>query len=95
MKQDDRTDAQKLTHTIAVVDTDRVLSGWGKAEGMPSYAAWSFDGAITHGARVFAWVSRRSDMQRIRMVSLKGYRPKQPSHLHVYVVGEDHPAAGR
>ena len=92
MKQDDRTEEQKLTHTVAVVGTDRILSGWGKAEGMPSYAAWSFDGAITHGERVYDWVSRRSDMQRVRMVSLDNYRPKRPSRLHIYVVGKDHPA---
>ena len=30
---DDRTEAQKRTHTCLIAGTDSFLSGWGKAEG--------------------------------------------------------------
>ena len=80
--KDDRTEAQKTTHQLAIVGTDKVLSGWGQARDGNSYAGWAFkDG--DYGA-CLAWVESRSDMQRVRLVTLDGYRPNA-EHTHIYV----------
>ncbi|MAH47048.1 hypothetical protein CMI37_14570 [Candidatus Pacearchaeota archaeon] len=80
---DDRTDEQKKTHTLAVVGTDRFMSGWGGAAGGLSYAGWAFkDG---QEAQCFATIDNRSDMQRVRVVALDGYRAQGAAHCHIYV----------
>lgn len=90
---DDRTPAQRQTHTWGIVGTDRFLSGWGKAEGGKSYAVWA---CLPDDRReVLEWVESRSDMSRVREVSLEDYRPTGRGHCHVYVVDEDHPAIAR
>lgn len=80
---DDRTPEQELTHTLAVVGTDTFMSGWGGAAGGYSYAAWAFkDGDYS---KALSRISGRSDMQRVRVVTLKGYRATGARHLHIYV----------
>ena len=80
--KDDRTEAQKTTHRLAVVGTDKILSGWGQARNGNSYAGWAFqDGEY---AECLAWVEKRSDMKRIRIVTLDGYSPNA-EHIHIYV----------
>ena len=82
MIQDRRTEDEKRTHTLAVVGTDVFMSGWGAAEAGPSYAAWAFkDGDL---ARCLCYVQSRGDMKRIRIVSLKDYRPKA-AHTSIYI----------
>lgn len=83
---DDRTEEQKETHTWLIVATDRFLSGWGKASGGKSYAAWACIPGKSNDC--FWWVSKRGDMSRVREVSAKDYRPKGLGHLHIYVWGE-------
>lgn len=80
---DDRTDEQHLTHTRAVVGTDSFMSGWGEAKDGVSYAGWAFrdDGEF---ADCLAMVERRSEMKRVRIVTLSDYRPKA-AHTHIYV----------
>ena len=79
---DDRTEAQKLTHRLAVVGTDTCLSGWGQASGGKSYAGWAFrDGDMS---ACLAWVDGRSDMSHVRVVTLAGYYPSA-AHTHIYV----------
>tara|TARA_R100001244_G_C5120822_1_gene123456 strand:+ start:414 stop:689 length:276 start_codon:yes stop_codon:yes gene_type:complete len=80
--KDNRTDAQKLTHRLAVVGTDNFMSGWGQAASGKSYAGWAFEDG-DYGA-CLAWVDRRSDMYRVRVVTLDGYRPNA-EHTHIYV----------
>lgn len=87
--EDDRTEEQKTTHTVLVVATDRALSGWGKAAGGKSYAAWACK--PEHEKDVLEWVERRHDMTRVRVV-YGSYRPSAAGHLHVYYVRPDHPA---
>ena len=87
---DDRTPEQKKTHTAGIVGTDRFLSGWGFAEGGKSYVCWACK--PEHAYKVERWVRRRSDMKRVREVSLNSYRPTGKGHLHIYVVNENHPA---
>ena len=81
---DDRTEAQKQTHRLAVVGTDKFMSGWGHAasgNGL-SYAGWAFeDGQY---ADVLAMMNQRADMERVRLVALDGYRPTA-EHTHIYV----------
>jgi len=81
--EDDRTPAQKRTHNLIVLMTDRCLSGWGKATGGPSYAGWAFqDGGLS---AVESWVRQRTDAMRVRVV-LGTYRPPAgPGHCHIYV----------
>ena len=80
--RDERTEAQKTTHRLAIVATDKVLSGWGQARNGKSYAGWAFkdDDYIAW----LEWVESRSDMQRVRLVTLDGYRPNA-EHTHIYV----------
>lgn len=93
--QDDRTPEQRKTHTWLVIGTDRCLSGWGKARGGASIAAWACD--PNDRDKVLRWVESRSDMKRVRESSEFGgrrYRPKGVGHCHIYVVDANHPALG-
>lgn len=94
MIKDRRTDQERGTHTVLIVGTDRMMSGWGEAEGMTSYAAWAVN-PLTHSVeRVFDAVSSRSDMSRVRIVSDSPdnpYRPGPNVHLSIYVVDGKHP----
>ena len=90
-RKDDRTEAQVKTHRLAIVGTDSFMSGWGGAAGGTSLAAWAYDPAVTNGDRVFNWVKSRSDMKRVREVTVEGYHPSC-AHLHIYVVDAKHPA---
>ena len=80
--QDDRTPEQmKIPHLIVMM-TDAFMSGWGEAEGGPSYAGW----AVTEGYvnSVESRVRNRSDARRVRIV-LSTYRPPSgPGHCHIY-----------
>ena len=91
--QDDRTPKQVKSHPVIVMGTDDFMSGWGAAEGGPSYAGWACrrEDANT----VERWVRARGDMKRIRLVSGNGYKaPSGPGHVHIYVVDGDHAALG-
>ena len=80
---DDRTAEEKVTHPLVVLMTDRFMSGWGAAEGGPSYAGWAFQDG--HYADVVSWVESRSDSMRVRLV-MGNYRPPSgPGHCHIYV----------
>ena len=82
--QDDRTEAQKMTHTILVIGTDRFMSGWGQAPGT-SYAAWA---CRPHEYQeVKRAIRARSDMRRVRVVDGRTYRPRGRTgdHFHIYV----------
>jgi hypothetical protein len=93
IRQDDRTPAERTTHTLAVVGRDKFMSGWGGARGGYSRAAWAFNPAEVNADRVENWVRSRSDMQYVSLVRLNGYRPpRDTAHFHIYTVGPDHPA---
>lgn len=88
--KDDRTDQEKVTHHVLIGGTDRVLSGWGQAEGGQSFAFWAC--RPEHAAQVWRWVKSRGDIMRVRQVSPR-YRPSGgKGHCHVYVVHDGHPA---
>ena len=90
---DDRTKEQKATHIFIVVGRDTFLSGWGRALGGVSLAAWACE--AHHVDDVLAWVKRREDMRRVRTFLEppgKRFRPRGKGHCHIYVVGESHPA---
>jgi hypothetical protein len=85
---DDRTEEQKQTHRGIVLMTDRFMSGWGAAEGGPSYAGWAFkDGEY---ADVVSWVERRTDAMRVRVVYGNYRPPSGPGHCHIYVYNHEH-----
>ena len=85
--QDDRTPEQRATHQYLVIGTDRFMSGWGKAEGGASYAAWAC-GDYAAMKECMEQVERRSDMRRVRDTidtPTAPYRPKGRGHCHIYV----------
>ena len=89
--EDDRTQEQKETHTCLIIGTDSFMSGWGKAQGGVSYAAW----ACRHedSFKVLEWVENRKEMKRVREVyetKKSKYNPKGKGHCHIYVVTEGH-----
>ena len=89
--EDDRTQEQKETHTCLIIGTDSFMSGWGKAQGGVSYAAWACESKDRF--KVMKWVENRNEMKRVRVVfeTLKSkYRPKGKGHCHIYVVTEGH-----
>jgi len=81
--KDNRTEAQKLTHTIGIVGTDPFLSRWGLAKDRTSYAAWACTPENWH--KVERVVKARGDMLRVRTVTLADYRPSPDVHLRIYV----------
>lgn len=90
--QDDRTEAEKWSHTVYVVGHDKGMSGWGKASGGASWAGWAC--RPEDEERVLAWVRARGDLRQIGVHShLFGFQRKdRRGHLHVYVVRSGHPA---
>lgn len=79
---DDRTEEQHSTHKLAVIGTDIYMSRWGSALDGISYTGWAFkDGDY---AKCLAMVNTRSDIQRIRLITLDGYKPKA-LHTHIYM----------
>lgn len=67
---------------------------WGRSDGGPSFAAWAVpSGCLSSLAEVEKWVRSRTDMRRVRVVHLDGYRPRC-SHLSIYPVDAGHPAMG-
>lgn len=88
--KDDRSPEQKLTHARLIGGRDNFLSGWGKAQGSSSYAAWACE--PKDAARVRRWVENRGDIVRIREFD-EGHCPSGPNdQYHIYVVTPTHPA---
>jgi hypothetical protein len=85
---DDRTADQKQTHTFLVTATDKFMSGWGMAKGGASKVAWACK--PEHYEAVLRWVSSRKEMRYVSATT-KTWRPRA-AHVHIYVVGDNHPA---
>lgn len=85
-RKDERTEDQKVTHTLAVVGRDSFMSGWGGAEGGYSRAAWAFNPIETPWERVYDRIHARSDMRYVNLVDLRTYRPARgTANFHIYV----------
>lgn len=78
--QDDRTEEQKKSLTCLVIGTDSFLSGWGEVEGGASYAAWACAPELQRD--MIAWVERRGDMKRVRVVYDSPQAPYRPNGRH-------------
>lgn len=94
IREDDRTEEQKTTHTWGVVARDKFMSGWGEARSGASRCAWAChpDVNIT---RVENWVKDRKEMCYVNVVDLRTYRPPRgTAHFHIYVCHPGHPATG-
>lgn len=89
IRKDDRTDEQRGTHTVLIGGYDSFMSGWGEAKGGNSCACWAC--RPEHAKQVERWVSSRSDMRRVAKRP-ENWRPSNCKHLHIYVVGDNHPA---
>ncbi len=87
--QDDRNTEQMKTHTIIILMTDRVLSGWGHAKNGVSYAGWACE--PKHANEVESWVRSRSDAMRVRIVGGDYRPPSITGHCHIYVSPPDGP----
>ena len=87
--QDDRTEEERETHDYIVIGYDPGMSGWGGAENRISYAGWAC--RVEDVLTVKKWVKSRGDIVGTHVV--RSIRPKyNNSHVHVYVVYEEHPA---
>lgn len=86
---DERKPEEVRQYPLLIGGTDRILSGWGKAESRPSYAFWACRPEDAY--RVERWVRRRGDIQRVREVT-HDYRPSTDAHVTVYVCRDGHPA---
>jgi hypothetical protein len=94
--QDDREQGEKAEYCYLVIGTDRDMSGWGKAMGGVSLAAWACRGEDRKS--VLEWVEGRGDMKRVRENCDNGgncrWRPRGAGHVHIYIVKPGHPALG-
>lgn len=93
---DDRTDAQRQTHTVLVLGTDDAMTRWGRECGMVgkngrSIAAWAC--LPEHVDTVMRWVKGRNDLRRVRTATECTF-PKKGDHIHIYVVDAEHVALG-
>ena len=90
IRTDDRTQDERLTHTILISCYDPIMSRWPTMAKFRSYAVWACrpEDADT----VFKWVKNRSDMKRVKFHDNGIFFPKGRSHVHVYVVRDGHPA---
>ena len=79
---DDRTKQQKQTHTVVIAGTDSFMSGWGRAAGGASFAAWAC--RPEHARHVERWVRGRPEMKRVRSVT-KNWKGRSAAHVHIYV----------
>ena len=86
---DDRTPEEKKTHPCIIIATDRFMSGWGKADGGPSYAGWAC--RVEDACAVEQWVRSRKEMIRVREVGSDYRPPAGEGHCHIYVVRDGHP----
>lgn len=87
---DDRTDDQKLTHTVLITATDKFMTGWGEAAQGLSKCAW----ACTRSQdweKVYKWVKARKEMKYVN-VTFNNWKPRNAAHVHIYVVNENHPS---
>lgn len=91
MKKENIEDRRKnkWTRPNLVIMKDTFLSGWGKAEGGISYAAWACKDE--HLEQVLEWVKGRSDSKAVRVVS-KDYVPQYAAHYSIYEVTDGHPS---
>lgn len=90
---DDRTEAEKKTHRLAIVAKDKFMSGWGGASGGASRCAWACAPDVNTD-RIFNWVKSRHEMSYVNLVDLSTYRcPRGTAHFHIYVANADHTAA--
>lgn len=95
--RDDRTKDQRQTHTYLVMGRDQFMSGWGRARGGTSYAAWAC-ASQAHADAVALWVLNRTDITDVRIVRDMPddpIRPQGKGHFHIYVVDAGHPALRR
>jgi hypothetical protein len=92
IKQDDRNEAQKHTHRLAIVARDVFMSGWGQCTNGVSRCAWALHPDVNPD-RVFNWVKSRKEMRNVNVVDLNTYKPKNTHHFHIYVCEPSHVAA--
>jgi len=88
--KDDRTTADRKTHTFLITATDRFMSGWGNAKGGKSKVAWAC--RPEHADALLAWVSSREEMKYVNVTLAANWRPRNCAHVHVYVANANHPA---
>lgn len=88
--EDDRNEAEEISHCEIVLGRDTCLSGWGEAEGKTSFAGWACE--LKDIEQVKEWVESRTDMRSVKIVDGDYIPSGSKWHLHIYVVNEGHPA---
>lgn len=87
---DDRTEEQKTALVTGIAVTDRLLSIFPGSKGK-SVAVWAFNPISVDANKVWDWLKKQPHYKRVRVVSMRNYRPKC-GHLHIYVVDKGHPS---
>ena len=89
--KDDRTPAERETHTRLVAMRDTFMSGFGPGRPHGSTAAWAC--RLQDEERVYDWVEGRSDSSYVRQTTIQALR-RLNGPVHIYVVNDGHPALG-
>ena len=89
--EDRRSPEQRVTHTTIVMGVDIHMSGWGKATGGNSVAAWACRPEDLE--RVEVWVRSRRDLERVTVTD-GVHVPTGCVHYSLYVVHTEHTALG-
>lgn len=89
--KDDRTQAERKTHSLLVGGNDSFMSGWGSAKGGISYAFWAC--TFEQVDKVEQWVRSRGDIKYARIQS-NPPRGHEHDHCHIYTIKDGHPALG-
>ena len=76
-------------HDIFIGGIDTCMSGWGGAEGGRSFAIWACK--YHESDRVMKWVESRGDIKKVCVID-GSLTTKANDHVHVYVVGPNHPS---
>jgi len=90
--KDDRTDAQRETHTVIYGGVDTFLSKWGPPAdaGVMSRAYWACKPEDCDKVR--AWVNARDDIARPSEATSRALYVRGIDFVHIYAVKPGHPA---
>lgn len=91
--EDDRTEAERLTHTILVGGRDAFMSNWEGHSIGTSYAYWACTEADEDSVRL--WVGERDEIKSIDLdLVLRRPAQRKTEHCKIYCVREEHACKG-
>ena len=90
--RDDRTEAQKETHTVLVGGFDKFLSGWRCWDGTKREDSFAFWACRPEDEDVVtSWVTARSEFRNVKRRRYDWcYEKAKEADVHIYLVDEGH-----